>query len=136
MEDADPKAFPLKMQYVPAVRERRAGVNHSGDNDNAVDDNNLAQHAMVENEPVENEPEHPQQGEKRAEPAGRWNYAAVKNQYIADTVAAEQCSRKDARSSWEGSETRRALLGSISVSELKRRKFLPKGAELNPWARA
>lgn len=39
-----------------------------------------------------------------------------------------------AATAWNLSQEKRKLLCNVSVSELKRRRFLPKGATENPWA--
>lgn len=43
-------------------------------------------------------------------------------------------TRKDAMKSWQTSAKRAGLLAGLSVSELKRRKFVPKGTTSNPFA--
>ena len=131
LSDDRPEVFPLKAQYVPAVLERRAAAREGREGaqrSEGVDGGN-ADGAMVMKEP-DSQP----QGEKRVVSEKTWNYRAIRKQYIAEKMAAENCSHKDAAESWEESEPRRSLLGSISVSELKCRKFLPKGADKNPWA--
>eukprot|EP00438_Fugacium_kawagutii_P017117 Skav204433 [mRNA] locus=scaffold1093:75091:75246:- [translate_table: standard] len=45
-----------------------------------------------------------------------------------------QLSHDDAVEAWNQSRQKRLLLGPVSVSELKRRKFIPKGCNHNPWA--
>lgn len=40
-----------------------------------------------------------------------------------------------AKTTWNFSPEKRSLLCGLSVSELKRRRFLPAGATSNPWAK-
>ena len=43
-------------------------------------------------------------------------------------------SFKIAAAAWDLSDKKRDLLSGLSIPELKRRRFLPKGATRNPWA--
>ena len=43
------------------------------------------------------------------------------------------CSHSDALGKWQESSERAALLRGLSVSELIRRRFVPKGTKTNPW---
>ena len=53
---------------------------------------------------------------------------------IEDKMHGGGVTFKFASAAWDLSDKKRLLLKDMSVPELKRRKFLPKGAAANPWA--
>ena len=65
-------------------------------------------------------------------PSG-WNYGACRNDFLAKQKASG-VSYKDATTMWDKSYEKAVLLSTVSVPELKRRKFLPAGSTSNPWA--
>ena len=60
-------------------------------------------------------------------------YAENRKTYI-DNLHETGVAFNVASSAWNLSQEKRKLLCNVSVSELKRRRFLPKGATENPWA--
>ena len=117
-----PKPFALKEQYVPAVTAARDA-------------------AGVEEEESEDENPGPSKsaGKRKANPGcdhdqTPWNYADVKNKWIDQCRMDNNVSFKDAKKMWESSDAKRNYLKHVSLQELKRRKFLPKGATTNPWS--
>ena len=60
-------------------------------------------------------------------------YAEKRKTYI-DNLRETGVAFNVATSAWNLSQEKRKLLCNVSVSELKRRRFLPKGATENPWA--
>ena len=60
-------------------------------------------------------------------------YAEKRKTYI-DNLRETGVAFNLAASAWNLSQEKRKLLCNVSVSELKRRRFLPKGATENPWA--
>ena len=61
-----------------------------------------------------------------------WKYGAIRNAFIQDQRN-KGVGFDAAKSLWDSSEQEAQLLSVVSVQELKRRKFLPKGASENPW---
>ena len=61
-------------------------------------------------------------------------YAEKRKIYI-DNLRETGVAFNLAASAWNLSQEKRNLLCSVSVTELKRRRFLPKGATENPWAK-
>lgn len=131
MAGDQPDAFPLKDQYVACIKNAR---NAPDDDHEAAEgqEGRPAKRARVEKQDPPAMPSADSGDGKRAK---AWNYAAVRKEFI-DNVRTEKpdCSYSDAVELWNASAPRRALLGSLSVVELKKRKFLPKGATVNPWA--
>lgn len=62
-----------------------------------------------------------------------WDYGAQKSQFIK-ALKADGISQSDASDKWNESAEKRAILGPLTIGELKRRRFLPKEATSNPWA--
>lgn len=62
-----------------------------------------------------------------------WGYKAVRDEFInqkkADGFTYAKCE-----SLWDESSEKASFLGMVSLQELKKRKFVPKGATSNPWA--
>ena len=61
-------------------------------------------------------------------------YSQTRKAFI-DKLRSDGISFSIAASAWNVSKQKRELLSGLSVSELKRRRFLPKEAEANPWAK-
>ena len=61
-----------------------------------------------------------------------WMYGSKRKEYISGLVAGGM-DYKGAASHWDDSHDKAVYLSEVSVSELKRRKFLPAGAKENPW---
>ena len=74
-----------------------------------------------------------------SQPKGEPNYASLRKQFVLDFAiyqakAGSKATPHEAQSAWLGSTKRAQILGTMSVNELKRRRFLPKGATVNPFA--
>lgn len=63
-----------------------------------------------------------------------WNYNEVRMSFIKGHQKDHGTKFSEARAAWDTSSRKREYLGNVSIQELKRRKFLPKGADTNPWA--
>lgn len=118
-----PKPFALKEQYVPAVAAARAAAGaEEAESEDEVD--------AAPNPPTRkrksNSCDH---GQKTP-----WNYGDVRNKWIDKCRIDNNVSYKDAKTMWESSDAKRNYLKDVSLQELKRRKFLPKGATTNPWS--
>lgn len=61
------------------------------------------------------------------------DFAAVKKKFLDGQIQGGS-SREEAVNAWNLSDTKKKLLASLPLSELKRRKFVPKGTEVHPWA--
>ena len=63
-----------------------------------------------------------------------WNYNQHRMEFISKMRGETKCSFATAKGKWDESDHKKRLLGPLSLAELKRRKFVPKDAESNPWA--
>ena len=61
-------------------------------------------------------------------------YSNLRKQFIAAAREDRGVSSKDAAEEWNNSSLKRKLLSALSVSELRRRRFIEKGCHHNPWA--
>lgn len=122
------KAFALKSQYVPMVRKaaQEAGVAPSDDEDGDLGpvetnskkrklDGDGKEGQVAENQPV-------------------WEYNKHRKAFIKNAMNAENVSYAKAQEMWNSSDEKYDLLGCVSISELKKRRFIPKGCFENPWA--
>lgn len=64
----------------------------------------------------------------------QWNYNEVRLSFIKNHQTEHGTNFAEAKAAWDNSSRKREYLGDVSIQELKRRKFLPKGADTNPWA--
>lgn len=117
-----PEAFPLKSQYVPVVREaaQKAGINDEDEEEHDEKDDGKAKES----------------GAKRKvdESKSDWNYNHHRMTFINQMKSQHGMSFADAQKAWNSSKEKYSLLGGLSVGELKKRRFLPKGSTENPWA--
>lgn len=60
-------------------------------------------------------------------------YSEKRKAYIRK-LQEEGLAFREASDQWNKSSERAKLLSALSVSELVRRRFLPKGSQSNPWA--
>ena len=60
-------------------------------------------------------------------------YAKLRQDFIAK-LKADGVSHSEAADKWGQSEQKKRLLGTLSVGELKRRRFIGKDETTNPWA--
>lgn len=72
--------------------------------------------------------------EDTSEPPQAWNYNDVRMGFIKNHQADHGSKFAEAKTAWDTSSQKREYLGGVSLVELKRRRFLPKGADTNPWA--
>jgi len=58
----------------------------------------------------------------------------LKAEYIESMVVSEGVGRSQAAEAWNQSSQKRNILSTVSVPELRRRRFIEKGCDHNPWA--
>lgn len=62
-----------------------------------------------------------------------WNYNEIRTDFIKIYREAG-CKYSEAKEAWDESEEKKSLLGPLTLPELKRRRFVDKSCEANPWA--
>ena len=60
-------------------------------------------------------------------------YSELRTRFIQEQKE-QGATHKAAADGWDKSQMKKQLLGSLSLGELKRRHFVDKTAEANPWA--
>ena len=90
-------------------------------------------HAAKESDPSQDE--HPADIKPAAddETYSPTRYAELRKKFIDDKRSGGM-TWKDANFEWNSSDLKRRLLSGVELSELKRRRFVPKECEANPWA--
>lgn len=63
-----------------------------------------------------------------------WNFNEVRTSFISSFREQHGCPYKEAKAAWDSSSAKKNMLRKLSVSELKRRKFIGKGCDVNAWA--
>ena len=120
--------FPLKDQYIPAICGPKGGA---------------ADGANATNRDVHDEPVEPASRKRKSDESAVveeepnetvWNYSAVREKWISDIRFEKRVSYNEAKTLWDESDRKKNFLKNVSVSELKRRKFIRKGCTVNPWA--
>ena len=151
-QEQAPKPFPISKQH--KARSKKGDTTQDHDDDNDDDDYACdAVEGLVEKPAGGNKGQRKlgkKASKKKGQPKKKLK-AQVKVQkesgsYVPAEFAAKRKAfikrlRDDghsyqiANTTWAFSAERRGLLSGLSVSELKRRKFLPRGATENPWAK-
>ena len=109
-----PQPFPQSAQYKSSMDDV--------DDDGELDKPNLSQ-----------KPTQKKRKKKNAKKVRRAQLKHAAQQYI-DKKRLGGMSWKDANAEWNTSDLKRRLLSCVDLSELKRRRFVPKECEANPWA--
>ena len=141
-----PEPFPLHAQYVPNI----AGLKgEDGDSEASGDEDVGSKKPRAKGKKPSNKTNRgrakatsskqktirntskPITGETSCSDGG-WQYGAVRNAFIQD-LRSKGVGFGDAKPLWDSSEQKTQILSAVTVQELKRRKFLPKGACENPW---
>ena len=61
-------------------------------------------------------------------------YSRIKRDFINSVKESKGLTSSEAAKLWDSGPTKKRLLGTLSVSELIRRRFIEKGSQSNPWA--
>lgn len=116
LEANRPSTFPLNAQYVKTMKTLEAEGGEDEDSESC--------------EVVEAKPDNTR---KRKAEKPEWKYSEIKNTFIS-SLKKDGLKHPDAVAKWNESEEKKQLLGSISLAELKKRRFVDKSCESNPWA--
>ena len=134
-----PASFPLNLQYIKAVKDARAAAAA------AKQEQGVAAADEEEEELSDEESEKPKRGKKK--PSKRvsnkkhgskkgetqWNYGEIRTKFIKQ-ARVDGLNFTAAKDLWDESQAKRDLLGPLTLPELKRRKFVDKDCQSNPWA--
>lgn len=135
-----PEPFPISKQY-----KSRKGKKEQGNESGSEGEQDAGVEAAQEPRTVDKVEK--KTGKRKSRPKAKVQVEAtagssyVPAEYAEKRVAFIQKLRNDghsyeiAKTTWNFSQEKRSLLCGLSVSELKRRRFLPAGATSNPWAK-
>ena len=137
MSDEKVDAFPLKSQYIKSIDQAReaAGGEEPHEIDDDDDDEVPGPTVKTKKPKAKSKP-----AAKRKATVGKdgkpWDYGKVRVKFIKNARSENgDLSYEDAKQLWDESSEKKNFLKDVSVQELKRRKFLPKGCTENPWAK-
>lgn len=122
---AVPEPFPIQEQYVKAVKAKAAA---------AEDEASDAANPEIGKRKPKSRKEKPSSCNKADKDESSWNYSAIKSDFIGKKRKEEKLSYNEAKEQWDSSQEKRDILGPLTVPELKRRRFIEKTCEVNPWA--
>ena len=126
------KPFPIHSQYVPAVLGAR-DVGQGSESEKECEPKKNPKKQKKKKTPAKkkekkgSDPVHSED-----QPKSEWQYRSIRMKYI-ENLRAEGKSFDEASKLWNDSAEKAAYLAPVSVGELKKRRFLPKGATRNPW---
>ena len=154
-----PTTFPLQTQYVKSIDKARAAgiqpVEEDDDEDSEPGVKAKTKKAHPKHKPKSkakskaksksSKPAEPKSScNKRKEPMKdsvkdkgetKWDYNRVRMDFIKKLMGEfPDLTFGQAREEWDNSKAKKDLLKNVSVQELKRRKFIPKGSDTNPWS--
>ena len=127
-----PKPFAIHEQYVPQVKARKlAAENGDGGESDGEGDGPAVPKSSKKQVSLKNAPDNSLEGDGDQK-SGAWEYGKMRREWIRGKMI-EGFSHKEASNLWDESKEKATLLAPVSLGELKRRKFLPKGSDSNPW---
>lgn len=130
------RPFPQHAQYIKEIKKAKENGDHVSEKENTdcavanpAHETRGGQGAKLES-PVEIAPDRPK---RKRNPD--WEYGEIRNRFIQAKRGEGLCFT-NAKALWDSSVEKRSYLGKVSVSELKKRRFIEKGVFANPWADA
>lgn len=123
-----PPPFPLNAQYVSAIMAAKNGQAGEDDSENENEDT-----PPMTKKPKKTKKDKGDPSKKtlKLKESG-WNYNSIRMDFI-NGLKSDGKSFGEASKIWDESMDKAKILSSISVGELKKRRFLPAGSVENPW---
>ena len=133
--------FPLHAQYVPSVLAGRNGDQDGSDTDGKGEKPKPQKprpkgkpgKKTSKVSPKEKVTPPKEAGQLESEKSG-WCYNSIRTEFI-NQLRSDGTGKSfgEASELWDQSMEKARYLAPVSVGELKKRRFLPKGADTNPW---
>lgn len=128
-----PKPFAIHEQYIPEVKARKLAAESGDGGELDAEGNEPAMpKPSKKNVPRKNAPKNSVEGDGDEKRAGEWEYGKIRKSWVRAKMI-EGFTHKEALNLWDESKEKATLLAPVSLGEFKRRKFLPKGSDSNPW---
>ena len=134
MESQSIKPFPQNAQYQKAFEadDQDGDVKKSGTKKGP----SKKKKAAKKRADVKNLPKEPAKQDDGPVEYQANQYAKMRQDFIDCAKADRGLSFKDAASEWNCSSQKRKMLAGLSIPELRRRRFISKDCDRNPWAEA
>ena len=126
------KPFPVEAQYVKSILAARGS---DGDEDDDKENQNTPKPKPRGKKPrstkkTKGKPKCVKKNPDDIKP--EWNYSSIRNQFI-QAMRSQGASHAQAVKCWDCSLEKAKFLAPVSVPELRKRRFLEKGSQTNPW---
>ena len=126
------KPFPVEAQYIKSILAARGS-----DGDDADDKENQN---TPPPKPRGKKPKSTKKTKGKSKCAKKspdaikpeWNYRSIRNEFI-QAMRSQGTSHAEAAKCWDCSLEKAKILAPISTVELRKRRFLEKGSQTNPW---
>lgn len=125
-----PKPFPLSDQYVNAVAPTDANL-EGGEEATGTPPEPKKRKTNCQKK---NPPKKLDKNDSDDLAKPDWNYSQIRSEWIKEYRDKNSVGFAEAKTAWDSSAAKKQYLGPVSIQELKRRKFLSKDSEVNPWA--
>ncbi len=122
--------FPLHSQYVPSVLAGR--VDGEDGSDDGDDKKQLKPKPKGKPKKKTSKVPPPKKTVKLESKPEGWCYNSIRTKFM-DKLRSDGKSFVEASELWDQSMEKARYLAPCSVTELKKRRFLPKGSNTNPW---
>lgn len=133
-ESGTPEPFPLHAKYVPAVRAKAGDQGAGGDGE--LDDDQKSEASEKprgkQKTKAKAKPGKPKTKAKAKKQDSDWQYGQIRSLFIK-TQKSKGFSYKDAANLWDGSTEKAQILSLVPLPELKKRRFVERGVQSNPW---
>lgn len=126
------KPFPLHSQYVPAVLGARDGDHESESDDAQKKPRKKPKKAKAKSKGPTKTKKGSDLPKSEVQPSSEWQYGSIRKKYI-ENLRNEGKSFDEAAKMWNESTEKARYLAPVSLGQLKKRRFLEKGATRNPW---
>ena len=126
------KPFPLHSQYVPAVLGARDGDHESESDDAQKKPRKKPNKAKAKSKGPTKTKKGSDLPKSEVQPSSEWQYGSIRKKYI-ENLRNEGKSFDEAAKMWNESTEKARYLAPVSLGQLKKRRFLEKGATRNPW---
>ena len=119
------KPFPAESQYVASILAARAA---NGKAETGGDGSDSEEKGKTKKQKIKKPSKKPSKKPQKVE----WKYSEIRNEFIK-RMKSQGLSYSDAVKSWDDSLEKVKFLAPVSLPELRKRRFLEKGCNTNPW---
>ena len=125
------KPFPLNAKYVPAVLAAK-GKDGNDEKDESDEGDDGGKPKKPKSKVKSKKKKQAKVSKPTVSKQSDWQYGKIRTLFI-ETKKKAGLTYKAAAERWDESDEKAQILSLVSVSELKKRKFLEAGSTENPW---